>query len=192
MGRDRRTTSKLTIDGHLAIGASSFRVPSGAVTAVIGPNGSGKSTLLNLSGGPPAADQGNAGGVREGCGPLEAGSVAYVLQATNVNETLPISVREVVTMGRYVSRGLTGRLGDDDRAAVAEGNGGSGHRRPGSPIVARAVGRAATARVRGPGAAQDHQAAASRRAPDGTRSRRRPRRSSGSSSTSETVGEPWS
>jgi manganese transport system ATP-binding protein len=35
-----------------------------------------------------------------------------------VSATLPLSVREVVTMGRYASRGLFGRLGPGDRVAV--------------------------------------------------------------------------
>jgi iron complex transport system ATP-binding protein len=105
------------IDGNLALAASSFQLPRGAVTAVIGPNGSGKSTLLNLLAGllQPIA------GTLEVLGSTSGDStdqIAYVLQATNVNETLPISVREVVTMGRYATRGLVGRLSADDRAAV--------------------------------------------------------------------------
>ena len=109
--------TEAAIDGNPALAASSFQLPLGAVTAVIGPNGSGKSTLLNLL----------AGLLRPISGTLEVlGStsgeatdqIAYVLQATNVNETLPISVREVVTMGRYATRGLVGRLSADDRAAV--------------------------------------------------------------------------
>ena len=111
------TDLEATIDGNLAIAASSFQLPSGAVTAVIGPNGSGKSTLLNLVAGllRPTA------GSLEVFGGADAGStaqIAYVLQAINVNDTLPISVREVVTMGRYASRGIVGRLNADDRAAV--------------------------------------------------------------------------
>ncbi len=111
------TDLEAVIDGNVAIAASSFQLPSGAVTAVIGPNGSGKSTLLNLLAGllRPTA------GTLEMLGEAGMGStdpIAYVLQATNVNDTLPISVREVVTMGRYASRGLVSRLGADDRAAV--------------------------------------------------------------------------
>jgi manganese transport system ATP-binding protein len=44
--------------------------------------------------------------------------VAYVLQSTSVSKILPISVREVVMMGRYAGRGLLGRLGPSDRVAV--------------------------------------------------------------------------
>lgn len=108
--------TEVVIDGNPALASSSFQLPLGAVTAVIGPNGSGKSTLLNLL----------AGLLRPIAGTLEVlGSaervtdqISYVLQATNVNETLPISVRDVVTMGRYATRGLVGRLSGDDRAAV--------------------------------------------------------------------------
>ena len=106
-----------TIDGNLALAASSFQVPFGAVTAVIGPNGSGKSTLLNLMAGLVRPTAGNLE-VLGGSEGEPTDQIAYVLQATNVNDTLPISVREVVTMGRYASRGLVRRLGAGDRAAV--------------------------------------------------------------------------
>jgi manganese transport system ATP-binding protein len=43
-----------------------------------------------------------------------------VLQATKVNEALPITVREVVAMGRYATAGSYGRLRHTDRAAVTE------------------------------------------------------------------------
>jgi iron complex transport system ATP-binding protein len=109
------TDIEAAIGGNLAIRTSTFRLPARAITAVIGPNGSGKSTLLNLL----AGILGPTAGVLEmfGTGPSEK-RIAYVLQSTDVNATLPISVREVVTMGRYASRGLVGRLERDDRAAV--------------------------------------------------------------------------
>ena len=46
------------------------------------------------------------------------GRVAYVLQSVVVAEHLPISVREVVTMGRYADSGLWRRLTADDRSLV--------------------------------------------------------------------------
>jgi manganese transport system ATP-binding protein len=106
-----------TINGNVAIGASSFRIPAGAVTAVIGPNGSGKSSLLNLLAGLLEPSSGSL----EMFGRPVSGShtgLSYVLQATDVNDTLPVSVREVVNMGRYSNRGFLARLTPDDRTAV--------------------------------------------------------------------------
>ena len=95
---------------RVALDASTFSIPAGAVTAVIGPNGSGKSTVLNAI----------AGLVAPSTGTLEVagGRVSYVLQSTKVNEALHVTVREVVTMGRYASTGAYGRLRMQDREAV--------------------------------------------------------------------------
>ncbi len=46
------------------------------------------------------------------------GGVAYVLQATDVNQHLPLTVREAVTMGRYAVAGPFRRLTGADRRAV--------------------------------------------------------------------------
>ena len=84
------------------------------ITALIGPNASGKSTLLS--------------GIAEILTPY-AGTmdvrqaptrerIAFVLQTTKVNEALPITVREVVTMGRYPSLPAFGRLTEHDRTIV--------------------------------------------------------------------------
>lgn len=84
------------------------------MTALIGPNGAGKSTLLHAMAGLLAP--------RSGRLEIEAadrrGGVAYVLQATEVNAHLPLTVRETVTMGRYALTGPLRRLGSSDRAAV--------------------------------------------------------------------------
>ncbi len=100
---------------HVAVARSSFTVPAGAITAVIGPNGSGKSTILD----------GISGLLRPTTGSVRLGSVnghepaiAYVFQTTKVNETLPVTVREVVMMGRYSSRGGYGLVQESDRDAV--------------------------------------------------------------------------
>jgi iron complex transport system ATP-binding protein len=90
---------------------SSFEIPYGKITALIGPNGSGKSTLLNCL----------AGLIEPMGGTLHTAEdktrVAYVMQSTKVSDALPISVREVVTMGRYAA-GAFRRLTETDRAAV--------------------------------------------------------------------------
>ncbi len=95
-------------------------LPSGATTALVGPNGSGKSTLLSAIAGlvPLAAGSLTVLGERPGSNDLSA-RVAYVLQSTPANESLPITVREVVTMARFAARGLFGRLTAADRRAVA-------------------------------------------------------------------------
>ena len=105
----------LAHDGRVAIRASSFDIPSGKITAVIGPNGSGKSTLLD----------GIAGLIHPSSGslvvsPADEQRIAYVLQTRKVNDALPVTVREVVTMGRYASRGAYGRLTATDRQIVDE------------------------------------------------------------------------
>jgi len=95
---------------RIALDASTFSIPAGAVTAVIGPNGSGKSTVLNAFAGLVAPAQGTL--------EVTGGRVSYVLQSTKVNEALHVTVREVVTMGRYASTGAYGRLRMHDREAV--------------------------------------------------------------------------
>ena len=97
-----------------ALSRASFAVPVGRVVALIGPNGSGKSTLLRAL----------AGLVEPRSGRLDVparerrGAVALVLQATDVDRYLPVTVHETVTMARYARRGPFGRLRPADRAAV--------------------------------------------------------------------------
>ena len=104
-------------DGHVALASSTFRVPEAAITAVIGPNGSGKSTLLHAATGLLPLESGSIEVL--GKRPVEArGEVAYVVQHTNVNPGIPMTVREVVSMGRYPSTGLLKRLSTADKAQV--------------------------------------------------------------------------
>lgn len=97
-----------------ALAPSDFTIVAGSVTAVIGPNGAGKSTLLNLIAGLIAP---TAGTLDVG---VESRRLAYVMQATKVNESLPVTVREVVSMGRYAALGAYRRMSRDDRSAVDE------------------------------------------------------------------------
>lgn len=98
----------------VAVAPSSFTVPEGAITALIGPNASGKSTLLS----------GIAGLLTPSSGSIVVHQaktrkqIAFVLQTTKVNDALPITVQEVVTMGRYPSLSAFGRLTDRDRRAI--------------------------------------------------------------------------
>jgi ABC-type Mn2+/Zn2+ transport system ATPase subunit len=72
-----------------------FSIPMGAYCAVIGSNGSGKSTLLKLI----------AGLLKPYKGSVEHTfkTVAYLPQNGSFNRTFPISVADVLKMGRYVN-----------------------------------------------------------------------------------------
>jgi manganese transport system ATP-binding protein len=85
-----------------------------AVTVLIGPNGAGKSTLLHALAGLVPAQAGELDVPALG----RRGGVALVLQATDANQRLPLTVREVVAMGRFPHRRWFGRLTADDRAAI--------------------------------------------------------------------------
>lgn len=77
-----------------------FDAASGSLVAVVGPNGAGKSTLIKAALGlqPTVAGQARFWGqsLRQA-----RGRVAYVPQRGAVDWDFPVSVREVVAMGRY-------------------------------------------------------------------------------------------
>lgn len=104
-------------DGHAALVDVDLRIPAGARTGVIGPNGSGKTTLLRAISGLVAPTAGEV--LVDGHRPGRA-DVAHVLQATVVNEQVPLTVTEVVRMGRYAHHGVLGRLTAHDHAIVEE------------------------------------------------------------------------
>src|SRR5690606_12218621 len=91
---------------------SSFEIPFGSLTAVIGPNGSGESTLLNAIAGLVTPSSGGSEG------PVPPKRIAYVMQSTKAPEAMPVSVVEVVPMGRYAAAGPYRRLTAEDRKAV--------------------------------------------------------------------------
>ncbi|HTN99336.1 MAG TPA: metal ABC transporter ATP-binding protein [Microthrixaceae bacterium] len=100
---------------HRALSDVDLELRAGQLVAVIGPNGSGKSTLLDSIAGLLKPRNGTLtvlGGEPGGDG------VAYVFQATHTPQHMPLTVREVVTMGRYRRTGLTGRVGADGKAAI--------------------------------------------------------------------------
>lgn len=105
----------LDYPGRIVTENSDFTIPAGNITAVIGPNGSGKSTLLSAIAGLHPVREGSINY------PLAAPGdprISYVLQTTKVNESLPITVKEVVAMGRYATAGRFGRFREADHDAV--------------------------------------------------------------------------
>jgi ABC-type Mn2+/Zn2+ transport system ATPase subunit len=97
----------------VALAPSSVEIPSGQSVALVGPNGSGKSTLLLVLAGllrPTSGSVERRPGVR----------VSFVAQHQLQHRWMPISVGDVLRMGRYGTRGLLGRLGQSDRRAIDE------------------------------------------------------------------------
>lgn len=104
-------------DLHVAYGESvaltnlTIEIPAASSLAVIGPNGSGKSTLLGAL----------AQTIVPTSGTVTIGdrSPALVLQATDVDASLPITVRDTVALARYPTLGLFRRFSSADRDAVS-------------------------------------------------------------------------
>jgi zinc transport system ATP-binding protein len=92
----------------------SLRVDPGEYVAVVGPNGSGKSTLMKLMLGLLRPDSGEARLFGEPAGAFDEGSrLGYVAQHASAAKEMPITVREVVKMGRFPHVGF-GRLSAAD------------------------------------------------------------------------------
>lgn len=97
----------------------SLAVEPGSLLAVVGPNGAGKSTLLKLMAGllTPWTGRLEVLGAPPG---REARRIAYVPQAELVDWAFPVTVDDVVMMGRFPRLGPIRRPGPDDRRAVAD------------------------------------------------------------------------
>ena len=94
-------------------------VEPGSLLAVVGPNGAGKSTLLKLMAGLVRPWTGRIQ-VLGGPAGREAHRVAYVPQAELVDWAFPVTVEDVVMMGRFPKLGSIRRPGADDRRAVGD------------------------------------------------------------------------
>jgi ABC-type Mn2+/Zn2+ transport system ATPase subunit len=111
---------KVTVsyNSHPALQDISFQVPHGAQVAVVGANGSGKSTLFKaLVGLLPVRSgriliHGQPLGSHHDC-------VAYVPQREDVEWKFPVSVEDVVMMGRFRRQGWLKRPSQQDRHVVS-------------------------------------------------------------------------
>jgi zinc/manganese transport system ATP-binding protein len=105
--------SGLDVDlaGHPVLRGVELAAHAGEVTAIVGPNGAGKSTLIETL----------AGLHRPLAGRIETaypGEVAFVPQRSTLPPRLPITVGELVAMGRWRNTGAWRRLSRADRAIV--------------------------------------------------------------------------
>lgn len=103
-----------------ALDGVTVNIPAGRLTAVLGPNGSGKSTLLRALLGVNELNAGTASlderDVREWDRRELARSVGVVPQSETI--AFPITVREMVAMGRFPHLGPLRAEGPRDREAV--------------------------------------------------------------------------
>jgi manganese/iron transport system ATP-binding protein len=90
-------------NGHAALDDITFHLHQGERIAVVGPNGAGKSTLFKVVAGvmQPTAGEVNIFGSR----PRGHVCIAYIPQRSQVDWNFPVSVADVVMMGRSAKLG---------------------------------------------------------------------------------------
>jgi manganese/iron transport system ATP-binding protein len=108
-------------NGHLALDDASFHLQGGCIAALVGINGSGKSTLLKALMGLVSPSRGS---IRIGGMDIRLArsrnQVAYVPQTEEVDWSFPVSVRDVVMMGRYGHMNLLRIAKREDHRIVDE------------------------------------------------------------------------
>ncbi|MGF2949609.1 zinc ABC transporter ATP-binding protein AztA [Microbacterium alcoholitolerans] len=100
---------RVLFNGHAALDGVSLRASRAALTVLTGPNGAGKSTLLEVLAGTRAVNSGTRS---------VEGTVAFVPQRAAIPPRLPMTVRDVVTVGAWGRTGLRGRMASDTRRLV--------------------------------------------------------------------------
>lgn len=102
-------------DQHDALSDVSIEIRRGERMAVVGPNGAGKSTLFKVLVGMLRPTSGSTASHAAMGGEV---GVAYVPQRSQIDWRFPVSVADVVMMGRTGKVGLFRRPGTRDRAIV--------------------------------------------------------------------------
>jgi iron complex transport system ATP-binding protein len=109
----------------LLLDVEHWHVPAGELHVVLGANGAGKSTLLRVLAGRMGADRGNATLLGEPLGRTGPSRslrrrIAYMPQLLPPGGEMPLTLREVVAIGRSGLAGLGRRLKREDWCRVDE------------------------------------------------------------------------
>jgi zinc transport system ATP-binding protein len=98
-------------EGNPVLSDINLNIHQGDYLGIIGPNGGGKSTLVNLILGLLTPSAGTIN--------IAVSSIGYVAQkATDIDAKFPVTVYDVVSMGRFSQRGLFRNLNKKDKEAI--------------------------------------------------------------------------
>jgi ABC-type Mn2+/Zn2+ transport system ATPase subunit len=107
----------IELGGVRVLESISFGIKRGSLIGVVGPNGAGKSTLFTTIAGLISPQQGKV--LVHGLPPQRVrGRLAYVPQREQVNWRFPLTVWDVVMLGRSSRLGVLRRPGRADRETV--------------------------------------------------------------------------
>lgn len=105
----RLTDVQVSFDGRAALSGVDVSILRASLTVITGPNGAGKSTLLEVLGGTRASISGRRS---------VSGTLAFVPQRAAVPPGLPVSVKDVVSVGVWGRLGLWRRMDSAARETV--------------------------------------------------------------------------
>lgn len=110
------------IDSATLLQGVDLRLRAGEITGIIGPNGSGKSTLLKLliRAIPASAGQLHLGAENMATLPRREVARALALVEQDAHTDIPLTVADVVLLGRIPHQGPFGTDSDQDRALAAQ------------------------------------------------------------------------
>ncbi len=114
-------THNLTViyDKKPAVWNIDFTLPTGKIIGIMGPNGSGKSTLLKAIMGIIEPNIGYSKIFDQELDDVRT-RVSYVPQRQSVDWDFPASVKDVVAMGRFATKGMFKRLNSEDNKIIEE------------------------------------------------------------------------
>lgn len=114
----RVTNMTVRYGARTAVESITLTVPTGERLAIVGPNGAGKSTLFKAIAGMVEPAEGAVSVF--GFPPQRHACIAYLVQRKAIDWNFPVTVRDVVMMGRIRKIGLFRQPRARDRDAVAD------------------------------------------------------------------------